>query len=91
MGTGLRLTLTRSGTRSAYGDLIVTAEGISEPIALARGIGIYPEVDSRVVELLFSATFDQAQLRPGMVLTAAFVDDDFTPGETLASQDFVVP
>jgi len=91
VGTGVRLTLTRSGTRSAYGDLIVTAAGVNEPIAIARGIGIYPEVDSRVVELVFRSDIDQMLLQPGTVLTATFVDDDFVPGETLASQDFVVP
>ncbi|WP_271079299.1 hypothetical protein [Aurantiacibacter sp. MUD61] len=90
-GLTLRITLTRSGTRSAYGDLIVTAPGISEPVALARGIGIYPEIDSRTVELSVGPTWESALRAPGTVLTATFVDDDVNPGETLASQEIVVP
>jgi len=88
---GIVVTVTRSGTRSAYGDIIVTAAGRAEPVALARGIGVYPEVDSRQVVLALDEGVDPAQLRPGTQLTMTFVDDDFTPGETLARQEFVVP
>ncbi|MEW4448911.1 hypothetical protein [Qipengyuania sp. JC766] len=90
-GKAVSLVLTRSGTRSAYGDLIVTAAGRDEPVAVARGIGIYPEVDSRRVEIVLRAEPEQAPLAPGTRLTATFVDDDMNPGETLASREFVVP
>lgn len=89
-GALLSLTITRSGTRSAYGDLIVTAPGEDEPVVIARGIGVYPEIDSRQVRLALNPEFDLSLLHSGMVLTATFVDDDFTPGETLARQEFVV-
>ena len=89
-GPLLSLTITRSGTRSAYGDIIVTVPGQSEPLVLARGIGVYPEIDSRQVQLALNPEFDLTQLQAGMQLTATFVDDDFAPGETLARQDFVV-
>lgn len=89
-GPQLSLTITRSGTRSAYGDLIVTLAGQDEPVVIARGIGVYPEIDSRQVRLPLNPAFDLAQLETGMVLTATFVDDDHVPGETLARQDFVV-
>ena len=90
-GPAVRLTLTRSGTRSAYGDVVVTAPGISEPLVMARGVGIYPEVDSRVVELPIRPDFNLALLPSGTVLTATFIDDDVNPGSTLASLDFRVP
>ncbi|MBD2843115.1 hypothetical protein [Erythrobacter rubeus] len=89
-GSSLTLTITRSGTRSAYGDLIITAPGQDEPVVIARGIGVYPEINSRFVQLALNPEFDVTTLRPGMVLTATFVDDDVAPGETLARQEFVV-
>ncbi|KWV91483.1 hypothetical protein [Erythrobacter sp. YT30] len=89
-GPLLSMTITRSGTRSAYGDVVVTAPGQDEPLVIARGIGVYPEIDSRQVQLALNPEFDLTQLRAGMQLTATFVDDDVNPGETLARQDFVV-
>lgn len=85
------LTITRSGTRSAYGDLIITAPGQDEPLVVARGIGVYPEIDSREVLLALNPAFDLTKLRSGMTLTATFLDDDVTPGNTLTRQTFVVP
>lgn len=90
-GPQVALTITRSGTRSAYGDLIVTAPGQDEPLVVARGIGVYPEIDARQLQLAVNPAFDLSKLRPGMTVTATFVDDDVTPGETLARQTFVVP
>lgn len=90
-GMAIRVRLTRAGTRSAYGDLIVTADGAGEPVAIARGIGVYPEVDSRDVELFVRPDFDPATLQSGATLTVSFVDDDVNPGQTLASLDIVVP
>jgi hypothetical protein len=85
------LTITRSGTRSAYGDLIVTAPGQDAPLVVARGIGVYPEIDARKVRLAINPEFDISKLTSGMTLTATFVDDDVAPGNTLARQTFVVP
>ena len=90
-GLALALTVARSGTRSAFGDVLITLEGSSEPVAIARGVGVYPEVDSRDVVIPFSADFDTSQLRSGSILAVSFIDDDVNPGSTLARQDFVVP
>ena len=90
-GPQIAVTITRSGTRSAYGDLLITAPGQSEPLAIARGIGVYPEIDARKVQLALNPAFDLSKLRAGMTLTATFVDDDVAPGNTLARQTFVVP
>ena len=89
-GPLIALTITRSGTRSAYGDLMVTMPGSSEPVAFSRGIGVYPEVDSRQVRLSLNPAFDRALLRPGTVLSVTYTDDDFAPGQVLARQDFTV-
>ncbi|MCB2066606.1 MAG: hypothetical protein KDE15_08215 [Erythrobacter sp.] len=90
-GTAIGMTIRRSGSRSAFGDITITAQGIDEPVAIARGIGVYPEIDAREVVLGFSNLFDTTQLRSGTVLTATYVDDDFAPGDMLASSTFVVP
>lgn len=45
---GVSLDLTRSGTRSLYGDVRIVKAG-REPVVLARGIAIYTEVDRRSV------------------------------------------
>jgi hypothetical protein len=90
-GVLVSLTITRSGTRSAYGDLILTVAGQDEPLAVARGIGVYPEIGSRKMQLTVNPAFELAKLRSGMTVTATFVDDDVAPGETLVRQTFVVP
>lgn len=83
-------TVTRSGTRSAYGDVIVTAPGASGPVAIARGVGIYPEVDSRQVIVPFEEGVEPRFFAPGARLKIEFIDDDFEPGKKLAVQDFQV-
>lgn len=49
--TALTLAMRRTGTRSVYGDIEVTRPGVAEPLLLARGIAIYPEVTNRIVRL----------------------------------------
>lgn len=90
-GPLLRMTITRSGTRSSYGDIEVRAPGESTPVLVARGIGVYPEIDHRTVILALNPEFDLTKLRSGMTLTATYTDDDVNPGNTLARQDFVIP
>lgn len=90
-GVQVALTVTRKGTRSAYGDLIITAPGQDEPLVMARGIGVYPEIAERRLQLAVNPEFDLGRLGPGTILTATFVDDDVAPGNTLARQTFVVP
>jgi hypothetical protein len=43
--------LARAGTRSVYGDIEVTRPGVKEPLFLARGIAVYPEVSDRRVSI----------------------------------------
>jgi hypothetical protein len=87
----LRLVVTRSGTRSSFGDITVTAPGASKPVALIRGVGVYPEIDERAVTLPIEPTVDPRLVASGAKLTVSYVDDDFAPGKTLAKQDFIVP
>ena len=43
--------------------------GSAEPVALSRGVGVYPEVDSRQVRIGLNPAFDRTLLRPGTVLS----------------------
>ncbi|ASK89053.1 molecular chaperone [Sphingorhabdus sp. SMR4y] len=50
-GKSLAFDLSRTGDRSTYGEIRVTKAGLDEPIMVARGIAVYPEVDKRTVTL----------------------------------------
>lgn len=89
--SGVAFTITRSGTRSAFGDITVTAPGSRKPIALIKGVGVYPEVDQRPVTVPIDPLVPASAYGSGAKLTVTYTDDDFRPGEVLARQDFVVP
>lgn len=50
-GPAFEFDLSRTGNRSVYGDIEVTRPGVSEPLLLARGIAVYPEIGARKVSL----------------------------------------
>lgn len=50
-GPAFEFDLARTGDRSVYGDIEVTRPGVAEPLLLARGIAVYPEVGARKVSL----------------------------------------
>lgn len=50
-GPAFNFGLTRTGSRSVYGDIEVTRPGVGEPLLVARGIAVYPEVAAREVSL----------------------------------------
>ena len=83
--------LNRSGTRSAFGDVVIKAAGSAEPIAVSRGVGIYPEIDAREVIVPIDPETDPSLLTSGARLQIEFVDDDFAPGSKLTEHSFVVP
>lgn len=47
----LAFDLQRSGQGSVYGEIRVTRQGDAEPIMVARGIAVYPELNGRTVRL----------------------------------------
>jgi len=85
------VTITRSGSRSAFGNITVTSAGASKPIAVIKGIGVYTEVDQRPVTVPIDPEASASSYARGARLTVTYTDDDFRPGEVLARQDFVVP
>lgn len=50
-GPAFNFDLSRTGSRSIYGDIEVTRAGAPEPLLVARGIAVYPEVGARQVSL----------------------------------------
>ncbi len=52
-GPTLQFDLARKGARSVFGEIHVTKPGVAEPLMIAKGIAIYPEVSSRQVSLPF--------------------------------------
>ena len=78
---GIAVELTRSGNRSVYGDLQVVKPG-SDPIVLARGVAIYPEVDRRSVAFPIPADFTGSLAGPATVQYVERTDEG--PGRVLA-------
>ena len=83
--------ITRAGTRSAFGDVVVSASGASKPVALSRGIGIYPEIDERLVIIPVDPELEPSTLASGRKLSITYTDDDFEPGAKLAEYTLVIP
>lgn len=50
-GKSFAFDLSRTGDRSTYGEIRITKPGLDEPLLVARGIAVYPEVSSRKVAL----------------------------------------
>lgn len=46
-GPAFRLDISRQGSASVYGDILVYHPGSDDPVFVARGIGVYPEIESR--------------------------------------------
>lgn len=87
----LSLTITREGTRSAFGDITITAPGAKKPVAEIKGIGVYTEIAERAVQMLIDPATEPRFLARGTRWTVTYVDDDMAPGKVLARQEFVVP
>ncbi|NJM50317.1 MAG: molecular chaperone [Sphingomonadales bacterium] len=50
-GPALAFDLSRKGDASVFGEIRVSKPGVAEPMMVARGIAIYPELESRIVTL----------------------------------------
>lgn len=76
----VRLDLRRLGSSSLFGNLEVKgARGRErDALGLARGVGVYPEIDKRTIQLPL-----RRAPRPGEQLTITFTDDDSSPGQVI--------
>lgn len=64
-GAKFLVDITRSGSKSVYGDLLVYRQGANDPVLVARGVGVYPEIDSR--HSSFGLSPEQAEALRGPV------------------------
>lgn len=80
--------LARAGNRSVYGDIEVTRPGIKDPLFLARGIAIYPEVTGRKVAIPVPAEVANALRGPVRI---RYTEDRELGGATIAETATVVP
>jgi hypothetical protein len=64
-GTALTVDITREGAASVYGDLLVYRQSGGDPVFVARGIGVYPEIAAR--HSAFGLSEEQAAALSGPV------------------------
>jgi P pilus assembly chaperone PapD len=69
-GQTLQFDLARQGDRSVFGEVHVTRPGVAEPLLVAKGIAVYPELQSRIVSLPLDA--DSAAKMPGEVVISYY-------------------
>lgn len=72
--------LVRQGPNSLFGNIeIRAANHKGDPLGVARGVGVYPEIDRRTVHIPLSSA-----PAAGEKLEITFTDDDTSPGKLLA-------
>lgn len=86
-GPAFEFDLTRTGNRSVYGDIEVTRPGLPEPLLLARGIAVYPEIGARKVSLRVPPEL-AAQLKGPVQIR--YTEDREVGGATIDQADRVV-
>lgn len=83
----ISLDISRTGTRSTYGELRVLKAGVAEPIALLRGVAVYTEVGKRSVSIPLEAA--QVANATGPV-TVQYIEPTETGPVTIAETSAVL-
>ena len=74
-GAAIGLDLTRTGTRSTYGEVRVLKAGVKDPIALLKGVAIYTEVPQRHVSIALADPYKNGLSGPVTVQYIETFDD----------------
>ena len=74
-GAAVGLDLTRTGTRSTYGEVRVLKAGVKDPIALQKGVAIYTEVGRRHVSVPLAEAYKNGLTGPVTVEYIETFDD----------------
>jgi P pilus assembly chaperone PapD len=69
------LDLSRSGTRSTFGDVRVFKAGVKDPIAIAKGVAVYTDVGQRHVTIPLDEKYEGAAAGPVTVQYVETYDD----------------
>lgn len=80
--------ITREGAASVYGDLLVYRQSGGDPVFLARGVGVYPEISAR--RSTFALTEEQAAVLRGGPVRIEFRDPIANGGALIAELDTVL-
>ena len=81
----LSFALERTGANSLFGNIEIRAKNGKGLVGLARGVGVYTEIDKRMIQIPLRQTPSA-----GEQLDITFVDDDANPGHVIARTAFVV-
>lgn len=71
----IALQLSRNGTRSTFGEVRVLRSGVKDPIASARAVAVYTEIDKRSVSLPIDEEYKGALAGPVTVQYLETFDD----------------
>lgn len=74
-GASVGLDLTRTGTRSTYGEVRVLKAGIKDPVAIQKGIAVYTEVPQRHVSIPLADAYKAGITGPVTVQYVETFDD----------------
>lgn len=74
-GQDVSLDLTRSGSRSTFGEVRVLKAGVKDPIAIQKAVAVYTEVGARHVEVPISADYKGEVAGPVTVQYVETFDD----------------
>lgn len=79
--------MVRAGANSLFGNIEIRGANSQdkEPLGVARGIGVYPEIDRRAVRIPL-----RRAPRAGEKLEIVFIDDDGKPGTVIARSSYTV-
>jgi P pilus assembly chaperone PapD len=83
----LVLGLSRSGTRSVYGNITIRKPGAAKPVFEARGLAVYPEVNGREVRLALSPEIAAALSGP---VAIEYREDTSVGGSLIAEYKTVI-
>jgi P pilus assembly chaperone PapD len=81
------LDLTRSGSRSTFGEVRVLKAGVKDPIALQKAVAVYTELDMRHVSIPVSADFKGEIAGPVMI---QYVESDDAGSHVIAETQAVL-
>ena len=85
--TAISLDLTRSGTRSTFGEVRVLKEGVKDPIAIQRSVAVYTELASRKVVVPVDERFKGDVRGP---VTVQYVETALDGNRTIAETQAVL-
>jgi P pilus assembly chaperone PapD len=81
-GAAIGMDLTRTGTRSTYGEVRVLKAGVKDPIALQKGVAVYTEVGKRHVSIPLGEAYKNGITGP---VTVEYIET-FDDGRHLLAQ-----